>query len=189
MPTRDYLHSLNNSLDDVANLLAGDDGIVGFNPDIIKHIDEIENTLLQVELTIKDINSIPGPIKEGLNSTLKRVHDSLSIIRLQYTSPLDVDGSIERSGIGALPILELEEFTLYPSSKEVVVNGEASKLPPAEFKVLYSLASRCGQVVNLGSSHSLLTRLSNLRRQIPVLKSRIESLGSGVYQLNCKNKK
>jgi hypothetical protein len=55
--------------------------------------------------------------------------------------------------------------------------------------VLYSLAARCGQEVALGKDHSLLTRLSAIRRAIPGIKEKIESLGGGKYVLHCKYKK
>jgi hypothetical protein len=170
-------------------MLSRVDSSMGFNPEIIKHIEDIEATLLQISLTIKDLNSIPSPVKDGLDSTLKRVNDSLQLIKLQYSSPLESDGTFEKIGLGALPDIHLEEFHLIPANKEVIIGGESTRIAPAEFKVLYGLASHCGQPFNLGSSHSLLTRLSNLRRQFPILKSRIESLGGGTYVLNCKVKK
>lgn len=187
MPNRD-LDNLNITLNGVESLLAGVSDM-GLSPEILKQLDDIEATLTQVELTIKDLGSIPSPVKDGLQMTLDKVHQSLAVIRLQYQSPVDSEGRMERVGIGGLPDIYLEEFSLHPATKEIVIDGETKRLSPAEFKVLYSLASRCGQEVNLGSSHTLLTRLSVIRRISPMFKSRIESLGGGKYVLNCKLKR
>jgi hypothetical protein len=184
MPHRALVDSLDKASQVVNSLLNESVEDMGLSPEIIKHLEDIESTIAQVELTIRDLRSIPDPVRDGLESTLKKINHSISLIKLQYQSPLDNEGKIERSGIGQLPDIHLEEFSLYPSTKEISLGKKRVRLPPAEFKVAYSLAVRSGQTVNLGSSHSLLTRLSNLRRMVPELKSRIESLGGGSYVHN-----
>jgi hypothetical protein len=137
---------------------------------------------------VSDSPSINYPLKVGIKITLSEVFSTIDVIRDLVTSPINEEGAIDTSGIGKLPLIELEEMILNPVTREVAINGLKTKLPKSEFAVLYSLAARSGQEVFLGTEHSLLTRLSNIRRLLPTLKPLIESVGKGRYILHCKYK-
>ena len=88
--------------------------------------------------------------------------------------------------LGHLPPLKLKMMTLYPRIREVLPTGskETVRLPRADFTVLYRLASNAGKEVNLGTDRGILTKVSKIRRALPFLKMRIESMGFGVYCLH-----
>jgi hypothetical protein len=171
----------------VVSRLLGEDGM--YNPEVLKLIQKIDTLLQDLTVTVADSRSIPTTLKIGIEATLKEIDASIKTAKDLVSLPIDEDtGKIDPSGVGSRPVIELEDMTLLPASKEVVIDGHHIRLPRAEFIVLYSLASRAGQEVLLGKHHSLLTRLSAIRRTIPSIKPKIESLGRGKYILNCKFK-
>jgi hypothetical protein len=159
-----------------------------YNPELLKLIEKISSLISDLASTVTDTKSIPVTLKSGISSTLKEVDSSVKQLKDLASSPINESGRIETSGIGDMPIISLESATLYPLTKEVEIEGVKHRLPRAEFVVLYSLAARCGQEVALGKDHSLLTRLSTIRRMLPAIKPKIESVGQGRYILHCKYK-
>jgi hypothetical protein len=93
------------------------------------------------------------------------------------------------TGLGGLPDIHLHEFSLYPRTRELVVDRVRHRLPPFAFRVIYELASNANNPVSFNITHSFHSRLSNVRRDIPILRTMIENVSPGYYQLNSKGRK
>jgi DNA-binding response OmpR family regulator len=126
--------------------------------------------------------SIPQGFKDGMLCKIE------SIEKMLATG--DIPDSPNRpSGISALPEIHLVEIALIPMDKAVNFNGKSLRLPPYEFNILYQLASNAGTPVQFEISHSFHSRMSKLRRDIPVLRKIIERVGGGYYVLNSRGRK
>lgn len=141
--------------------------------DVSTYVDEIGATMAIIPL--------PPPVRSGLMLTLDSINTTVNAIR----DELDNDNT--EVIIGRHDI-KLDEFELLPASKQIVINGQSYKLAPAEFNVLYRLASNAGQAVTFKADHSHMTRMSNIRRTLPSVKPMIETLGGGKYILHTKTK-
>jgi hypothetical protein len=166
------------------------EGEMAYNPELIRQIEKVESLVKHVDSAIGETSSISPVIKSGLTVTLQQIKEALAMIKDITSSPVDSDtGKIVGHGVAGRPEIELDGMTLRPAKKEVDVAGRTVRLPRAEFVVLYELALRAGQEVLLGPGHSILTRMSNIRRAIPEIKPKIEALGRGRYVLHLSFKK
>lgn len=162
---------------------------MAINPSLLVELDEIKELIRDVDNTLSSIPSLSVTLRTGLKMTLQQAIDRLEALKLTDTPSISPNKKqIEISGVGSKPVIELDFMTLRPATKEVVYEGRVIRLPRAEFLILYTLAASAGKEVNLGTGHSLLTRLSAIRRSIPATKQRIESLGKGKYVLNATKK-
>lgn len=137
--------------------------------------------IAEIEALLKDMNNVIDAhvhseiIKSGLKSAISNINIRLGALK---GLPMPTESH------GSRPVIELDFMTLTPLTKEVTCDGLTVKLPRAEFTILYQLACSPGVEVDLGTNQTVLTRLSHIRRALPVTKYRIESLGKGKYMLN-----
>lgn len=84
--------------------------------------------------------------------------------------------------------IHLIELSVYPNHRDMEMDGVRKRLPPQELSIIIKLASNPGQPVKLDKTHSTLTRMSNLRKMFPRLKTLIKSMGKGAYILQATRK-
>lgn len=173
------------ALDELEHTLAILAGMTS-NKLLQESIAEMDKILNELE---EGLALLPPAMREGLIARISRTRQLLSSFKGNTSDNSTQDNPLANGKVYTVkPPIHLKHFSLYPMTREILIDGVSHKIPQAEMNVLYALAESPGKSVTFTTSHSLLTRLSFLRRKFPILRSILQTMSKGTYMLHSEKK-